>query len=976
MQTFLNIVADDLLRRFPDGMQNLDVVFPGKRARLFLYEYTTQHINRPYWSPTAHTMQELFLALSPYTIIDDIEAICLLYKAYQEYIPTANEPLDEFFGWGQVLLSDFNDVDKQLVDAHALFANIEDLERLTSDHFLEPEQETTLQHFFSSFSIESNSQLRERFMEMWHAMPMIYDAFHDAMCECGRMTEGALMRDVIMRLRDGRLQLPSDKTYAFIGLNALSKAEKVLMHSLKAEGQTLFYWDYDLSFLDDKHEAGTFMRQNLTEFPNAMPGSCFNNIHEGNDKRFTYVAAAGQNVQARYIPTWIKDLKASNQTSTDPQSFAISAVPDTAIVLCDEKLLQPVLHAIPHAENGGPATANITMGFPMSSTPIYNLLHGLMNMHTDGWDARQQRFRTYERHLVELNPLICEDIQSGKLHVDVHSEGSPWLVKYLIGIVEYVAAREKDKYGSDTGSDAALQTESIYRAYCILTRIDILVNNGTLQVQPPCLCGIINQALSAITIPFHGEPIEGLQVMGLLETRCLDFRNILMLSVGEGYVPQQSPQTSFIPYSLRMPFGLTTMEQRVGINAYYFYRLIERAEDITFVYDTSTSGGCKGEMSRFLRQLLAEMRPGGQFPDRALVLKPSVSLPNASHISAKTTPAVIAKLKAMESFSPSALEKYISCPLSYYLRYVGGIKEYQEDSDDMDAATFGEIFHASAEDIYTAMKGKQLTHDFFNHYIGEANKQQGRRELQDIVERNLDKYYFQQRKMKREDGMTGAIIIRRDVIVQYLVNLLKYDRSTLDNEERWVVDCEARCKTEVTLSDGTNIVIGGIIDRIDRIVTKDGTERLQIIDYKTMSKGNSSERNKDTDLALLFAPEAKFQSHIFQTFIYALTQLDNPDVALPVQPTVFYTQDAAHADYSSVIMFNKESLTDVTPYANEFRNKLKELIEGILDPNVDFLQTTNNKNCDYCPFKDICRILPSSATCTATPSPQDTPTTR
>ena len=949
-EPFLKLVASDLLEKFPGGMHNVRVVFPGKRARLFLNNHILSQSDSPLWAPTAITMQELFLSMSPYSIIDPIEAVCILYRIYLRHLPDDAESLDRFFGWGQVMLNDFDDIDKHLVDAHALFTNIKDLEDLTSDKYLTPEQEETLKRFFATFSVESNTQLRERFRRMWAAMPGIYDDFVSETTSLGRVTEGTLYRDVAARLKNGGIVFPENHVYAFVGLNALNTVEKFVMHHLQAANQALFYWDYDEHYVANAHEAGVFMRDNLKEFKNEIHGREFSNLSDNATKSFTYVATAGFNVQARYIPTWLESLRRPSD----------SDIPDTAIVLCDEKMLEPVLHAIPDTANGGPRTANITMGFPLTSTPAYSLVRSVLNLYTNGWDEQTQRFRTYERRIVERHPYLREEIKAGNIVIAKGDGSIAWLTKYLADLMAYVAGRQKEKMVTDGRPKAAeelspdenMTSESIFRVYNVLKRVEDLIDRGLLNVSLPCLSAVIDQILHVTSVPFHGEPAEGLQIMGILETRCLDFDNLLLLSVGEGNMPQNGHTPSFIPYSLRAPFQLTTIEHRVAIEAYYFYRLLQRAKNITFVYDTACSDGVKNEMSRFLRQLLVEMRPDGNFPDKAISIKPDVSLPHGAVIEAAKTDAVIKKLKDLERISPTALESYISCPIKYYLHYIGGVDEYQEKDDEMDAATFGKIFHGAAETIYRefAKLNRPLTHDDFERFIGKDHGKQGWHEIQFIVNEQLYEHYLKPRKMSR-DNINGALALQRDVLAQYVLNLLRHDDRTLDSMRRQVVRCESNCSTVLPLSDGSTVTVGGIIDRLDLVSDLDGkNHRFQVIDYKTMSRHEPAPKGS---MDLIFSQEKKYHSHIFQTFIYSLTLLEK---GLPIQPTVFYTQDSSSKLYTTDIIFNDVPLTDIRGVADEFRQRLIALLDGIFDRHTNFRQTANPKHCAYCPFADICRI--------------------
>lgn len=928
MSSFLELVARDLCTKFPNNLHNVQVVFPSKRARLFFNRHLMQAAGTTVWAPHYTSIQELFLSISPYTLIDQIEAICLLYQVYCRHIET-DETLDDFYGWGMVLLSDFDDIDKHLVNAHLLFNNIENLERATDDTFLSTEQEAALQHFFTSFSVEQNKEIRERFEKMWHAMPAIYDDFNTLMRERGCLTEGAIYRDVIEHLKNGTATLDS-QVYAFVGLNALSPVEQYLLKHLQTEGRALFYWDYDQYYMQKNMEAGLHISRYRTIFPNALSGEHFDNMRS-EEKHYTYISCAGTTVQTRYIPTFI----AENSSQMNTQ---------TAVVLCDENLLPAVLHALPGKEQGGPEAANITMGYPLASTPVYTLIRSLMVLHTDGYDRQLKRMRRFELNAVKgnplLQPLLNTESETDHINLELHEEGALWLAGYITDILERVMRHESND--SKQIKDPLL-VESLFQGHQIMLRMTSLMQSGLLKIEAPTFVSLANQIMRQTSIPFHGEPAVGLQIMGVLETRCLDFDNILLLSVGEGKLPKADRTPSFIPYSLRPAFGLTTIEDRTAVYAYYFYRLLQRARNINIVYDTSSEGTSKNEMSRFARQFLAEMRPGKKFPDRTFSLSPQLSINGFPVLTAEKTPSVMQRLYGMSSFSPSALKKYIACPLSYYFAYVCDMKQPDNIDDDMDSATFGNIFHNSAKDLYETFKGRTLTTNDLKALL----EKESRENIENIVNHWFDELYFKPRNLPAAI-ISGDLSIRHDVIMAYLENLIRCDIKMLEQGQRTIVKCEEPTFLKLKLKDGHEILIKGHIDRMDEVILSNGKVRKQIIDYKTTSV--TGKPKKSLTFENIFEQKNKEDEHAFQTFMYAMTECDGTK---EVQPLLHYTQKAADKSRTE-IWLEKQPVYDFTPYCQDFETRLIELMNTLFDTEQPFVQSLNLAPCTYCPFKTIC----------------------
>ncbi len=928
MKSFLQLVAESLLERYGINLSHLTVVFPGKRASLFLNQALTTASDRPVWAPAYKTISELFTEASPYALCDSVEAVCRLYRAYSHHVEEP-QTLDQFYSWGEILLSDFDDIDKHLVNARQLFANISDLRAMEDNSYIDSRQEEALRDFFGKFSLEENSVLKERFLALWNQMPAIYDELNSQMRADGVLYEGALQRDVIesKRLTAGE---HSSTTYVFVGFNVLHPVERALFDELVRRGQALFYWDYDTYYMKsrgrEEHEAAFFLRQNLERYGNELPPSCFDNLsHPG---KMTFIKASSENAQARFLPQWLgSHLTPSHQ--------------ETAVVLCNEQLLSPVLHSIPNA--GLPV--NVTMGYPFTATPVYSFVSALAALQTDGYDNVHHRFRPIQLKAVEAHPYTRRLTDEGWRR---HVEGGVELLSWIQGLLVQL--------GPQLSGDL-IASEGVYIAYTRLSRLADLVSgpHPWLCVNDMTLTRLISRVLESATIPFHGEPATGLQVMGVLETRALDFRHILMLSVGEGYLPRKSSESSFIPYFLREAFELTTQRLQVAVYAYYFYRLIQRAEHITFVFNESNAGTRQNEISRFLRQLMAETT----FPIERLVLQASGVATPIEPIVRQKTPEVMERLRSLfdnsgrsaakrRFLSPSAMNAYTSCPMQFYYRYVKGLFIDPDPEDGFNAIFFGNIFHRAAEQLY-----RQLTScgDVIRQSDLEPFMEQGGVKLQPIVREAFRTEFFKERPVEYR----GILCIAERVIVTYLLQLLRHD-SRLTPFRVLAVE---QSFTTSFIVNGMEIDTGGIIDRLDFVSDNQvpGGQAVRVVDYKTGGRPDSV-----TSLDNLFADTGQTEHYFFQTILYASIVASSKQ--LPVTPCLFYVHRAGADDYSPKLKLAGSYLHDVRqPLGNGdsadtlsavFMQRLVALIEEIFNPEIPFTQTSNARTCEHCDFRALC----------------------
>jgi CRISPR/Cas system-associated exonuclease Cas4 (RecB family) len=964
MQTFLQLVAQDLYQKIGNDLSRVAIVFPNKRASLFFNEYLAMQSDRPIWSPAYVSISELFRQLSPWKSGDPIWLVCELYKVFREET-RSEETLDDFYFWGELLISDFDDVDKNLVDADRLFSNLQDLKNIMDDYdFLDSEQEEAIRQFFQNFSIERRTQLKEKFISLWDKLGDIYHHYRHNLAELGIAYEGMMYRYVMEELQPDKLKY---EHYVFVGFNVLNKVETKFFERLREAGKALFYWDYDVFYTrlprentpPYTHEAGEFILRNLKIFPNELPEAVFDTLRKPKNVRF--ISAPTENAQARYLPEWIRSVTKRDLPETPVKEK------ENAVVLCNEALLLPVLHSIPSEVKN----VNITMGFPLAQTPVYSFVSALIELQTTGYRRDTGRYQYeavqsvlkhpytrqlstsaegLEKQLTRDNrffPLPSELKQDTFLEqIFTPKTGLSALCQYLTEMLREVAVLYRKEQETDDIFNQ-LYRESLFKSYTLINRLLNLIDNGELNIQIETLRRLLCRLLATSNIPFHGEPAIGMQVMGVLETRNLDFRNLIMLSLNEGQLPKADGDSSFIPYNLRKAFGMTTIEHKNAVYAYYFYRLIQRAENVTLLYNTASEGLNRGEMSRFMLQFLVE----SPHTISREYLEAGQSPQSGREISVEKTPEIITRMyerydvnrHPRSLFSPSALNTYLDCRLKFYYRYVAGLKAPDEVSAEIDSALFGTIFHRAAELVYKDLtaNGKEIRKDDLEQVLSNNIK------LQNYVDTAFKEEFFHVALTEKPE-YNGTQLINAKVITSYLRQLLRNDLQYapffMEGMEKKVTEI-----IEIETPQGKLALnIGGTIDRID---SKDDT--LRIVDYKTGGSPKTPENIKQ-----LFTPADGRPNYIFQTFLYASIMCRKQ--SLKVAPSLLYIHRAASETYSPVIEMGearqpKIPVNNFAFYEDEFRERLQTLLQEIYNPEEAFTQTEDTKKCEFCDFRELCR---------------------
>ena len=948
-KTFLEYVAEDIIGKYGTDLSRIAVVFPNKRAALFLNEHLARIAGQPVWSPAYITISDLFRQHTDLKPADPIKLICDIHKSFTK-CTGIDETLDHFYGWGQLLLADFDDIDKNMADADSIFCNLKDIHELDDISYLDDEQKEMLKRFFANFSDDIESELKKRFLSLWSHFGDIYHDYNRRLTEQGIGYEGAIYRKVAS---EETLHLKYDK-YLFVGFNLIQKVERVLFSRLMKEGKAKFYWDFDEYYMPTARAQQSASVPNntasfaayLTDFPNELDNTdrdIYANMRR--PKRIRFISSPTENAQARFASNWLLE------------NDRYKAGRKTAVVMCDESILLPIMHSLPPEAD----KVNITSGFPLAMTPVASLVMLLFDLYTLGLRKKGTAFNPhylkklmahpYARHLQEVH---LKGVHSKGVHLSqVHQEGSAALLQHIATLVKQVGIATKQE-------GDALTQESVFRMFTILNRLAALADSGDLLVDNTTLRRLVSQLVGAASIPFHGEPVVGVQIMGVLETRNIDFDNVLLLSCNEGNMPKGVNDSSFIPYSIRKAHGLTTIDNKVAIYSYYFHRLLQRAGDITIAYNNSTDNGHTGEMSRFMLQLLVES--GQKIDHYSLTAKnqPSPLMPKAI----EKDETALSKLEEMSRLSPSAINTYIRCKLAFYYQYIAHIKEPDSDPETIDNRMFGNIFHRAAYLIY-----KDITDH--SPVIEKAHIQaylSNRKLLASVVDRA-----FEEEECKTNNGLQ---IINREVIIEYITKLLKIDQqlcpfSILAMEE------EAKVYTQLSftipsggaLKGGAlvssapdkhyNLTIGGIIDRLDAVTDKQtGKRRIRVVDYKTGNKPSSAIKSIEE----VFDPKniaSKHSNYFLQAILYSLIVSRSKEWNAandPVSPALLFIKQATTNDYDPTLCIDKHPISDVTVYEKEFLTKLKETVADMYSPDAAFTPTDDRKKCELCPYRMLCGL--------------------
>lgn len=957
MIPFLYNVAQAYYKHHKANISRYTFVFPNRRAGLFFQKYLAEIANKPIFSPEILTISDLFGCLSDLNTADRIEQLFLLYGIYKKLSRTI-ESFDEFLYWGEMLLNDFDDVDKHLADARQLFTNIQDLREIDAGFaYLTPEQIDAIRRFWANFIPVGDSVRKKEFLEMWQVLYELYSGLRNDLCERGLAYEGMIFREVAEKAKKNEhIEIPYEKLI-FVGLNAQSKSEEELLNYLRRRGIADFYWDYSSSLVKDPYnKASFFIAKNKMLFP-----SEFELQPEviPMDKPVIEVTGVPSAVgQAKYVHEIIGSLIDSGAVASDGGAI------NTAVILPDENLLLPVLYSIPENID----RINVTMGYNLVNSSVSGLINHIFEVQNNirsanGAPAYYFRFvlsvlnhryisgllpeetQSLRKSIIQYNRIIVPvaDLSIHPLLSLIFTPIDNWntIAGYLRNILAYLEralSRMQDADDSNTRS-VDMEREFIIEYYKTINKLEDALEKVEAEMSVETYFRLLKKLIAGVSVPFTGEPLAGLQIMGVLETRALDFDNLIILSMNEGVFPAKKAVNSFVPYNLRKGFGLPTYEHQDSIFAYHFYRLINRAKRIFLLYDTRTEGIQTGEVSRYFYQLKHLYSSLFDIKERlaAYEVSSSESLSVSVPKTARITDKLNCFLTGERSLSASSVNMYLDCPLQFYFSVVENMKEEDDIAETIEADTFGSIFHSVMEWLYRPFEGKMITADLL-HKIARDNKL-----LSETIERSFAENYFKSVDIKR---LTGQNFLTGEVIKRYVKKVLATDAKLTPFI---YIESERRITCRYDLPSGKTVSLKGFIDRIDEVAG-----HTRIIDYKT-GKGllqfKSMEQLFDKDLK--DRPKA-----VMQVFMYALLySLYFPEKNL--EPGIYYLRNLFDFNFDPDVEYKPSSerirVTEFSVFKAEFKELFDKCLDEIFDCSVPFTQTSTGKACEWCDFTGICR---------------------
>lgn len=959
MIPFLYNVANVFYKQHGQAISRFTFVFPNRRAGLFFQKYLSEIANKPLFSPEILTIADLFQRLSKLNVSDRIEQLFVLFDIYKK-ISNTDEAFDDFLFWGEMLLNDFDDVDKYLADAKQLFANIQDLKEIDAGfEYLTEDQIVAIRRFWSNFIPVGESVRKKEFLEMWEVLYQLYDGLRKELKSRNLAYEGMIFRDVIDKIQaDNDLNFPFEKL-VFVGLNGHSTSEEKLLTYLQKRGIADFYWDYSSSIVKDpSNKASFFIDRNklnfpsqLTLYPEEIPM----------EKPIVEIIGIPSSVgQAKYVHSIIDSLIEQKQLNSEEGALK------TAVVLADENLLIPTLYSIPNKID----QINVTMGYSLINSSISGLMDHVFELQknvrrSNGSPAYYFRYvlsilnHRYIMKLIpeEANNLKEKIIQYNRViinyqELNIHPlltllftplENWESSADYLQSILAYIqnglssSSLDEDEPQNTRSTD--IEREFVIEYYKTINKMEDALQNVNAEMSIETYFHLLKKLIVGISVPFSGEPLSGLQIMGVLETRALDFDNLIMISMNEGIFPKKRATNSFIPYNLRKGFGLPTYEHQDSIFAYHFYRMINRAKRIYILYDTRTEGLQNGEMSRYCYQL--KHLYSNMFDIRERLAVYEVSSSESLSIAVSKTDSVLEKLNPFlsgeRSLSASAINMYLDCPLQFYFSVVENMQEEKEIAETIEANTFGSIFHSTMEWLYRPFEGKMVTDDLL-HKIIKNDKL-----LTETIEKSFAENYFKTESTKK---LTGQNYLTGEVIKRYVKKLLAVDAGLTPFIYQ---ESERKITVEYTLPSQKKVSLKGFIDRIDEV-----SGHTRIIDYKT-GKGilQFKEMEQLFDKELKDRPKA-----VMQVFMYAHMFLEIYPQKM-VEPGIYYLRNLYGANFTPSVVHRsaseKVSVTNFNRFRDEFKTYFDNCLEEIFDVNTQFTQTPTGKACEWCAFTNICK---------------------
>lgn len=922
---FLEKVVKDIVANYGEGISDLCIVLPNRRAGLFFKKHLSKYINKPIWLPQILGAEELIEKLSNSQMIDNTHQLFELYNTYSKITPQP-ESFDEFSQWGTMLLHDFNEIDRYLIDPEKIYNHVNEA------------------HAIDVWNVggEEITEFQQKYINFWKQMKELYFAFQEHLEEKNQSYQGAAFRKVAQTLKNNPEQFIEEKVkwnkVIFVGFNALTTAEETVITTLKKWNRAEVYWDADKYYLEDKNQESGMFLQRFVKKEHFKPFNFISNKFK-EEKKDINIIGIPQNVgQAKYLKTILSQISSENNFQ------------DTAIVLADENLLIPVLQSIPsEIEN-----INVTMGYPLKHTPLNNFITHFIKtiINAERFGSVKKLTYNYKDLLIFIESFYakrvfgekaCDKIKDlivSKNWVFINQEKLETIndeltialrVNYSVNDVldDLIQFIERIKSGNDGEKINSLEMEYLFMFAKLFKQLKDLLSKYSFIETTKALFGIYKQILSSYNLDLYGEPLAGLQVMGVLETRNIDFKNVIILSTNEGILPSGKTFNSFIPFDIKKAYQLPTHTEKDAIYAYHFYRLLQNADSSYILYNTETSEFSTGEQSRFITQIENELRTE-EFRNNISITKKIVSYPtieaNRKEKEVFKDEKILQRLHDLfiAGISPTALITYITCPLDFYYKYVIGAREDDEVEESISASTFGTVIHDTLECLYKEFEssGKVLVAQDIKQFKKKANAV--------LLEQFL-------KKMSEKELKSGRNFITYSISKEVVQKFLNQERQFIEQgNEILIKGLEKTMQCTLTVGEQT-VLLKGKADRVDFF-----GNTLRIIDYKT---GKVVKRDlKVSDMTDMVSNPDK--SKAFQLLMYAYlfakeNSIDNFELKSGIISFRVLSEKFMPFVFGKNDVINTQTL-------EEFEHLLRDLIQEIKNPDIPFAHKREAKYCKYC----------------------------
>ena len=939
MTSFLEDVAQYLINKKGNDLSNLDLILPNKRSCVFLRHYLSSANKETLWLPNISDISSYIQKETDAILADQYSLVILLYLSYRELMEKSGmeaEDFDRFYPWGTMILADFDEIDKNLAEAKYVFKFISEIKQIELfDETLHAEQIEVLKRFWQHVETSKNSTEKEKFLETWRLLPELYETFNLKLDEEKMVYEGKMYRDYVGKLMSGEIEKSREK--AFAGFNFLNASEKqIFQHSLK-NANTIFFWDVDPFFMENKNfPPYDIIREQYRLFP---PPADFelstdNYTTKPRIKSFSVPLA---NTQCKYLENLLSEVRTES-------------INEIGIILSDEQMLFPLLKSIPeHIDD-----LNITMGYPMMNTGFADLVDKLMSLRNN---VRGKQFFSLNLLKVLKHPLITgehlkdmiseiekqypyfssfeEDRKNNKVMdlilTDINDPSSAF--KYFCNIAREIIARDE--------KPSEPELSFIEKFIVEVSLLDDVIRDRQLTIQSSTSFTLLKEIMKQIRIPFEGEPLGNTQIMGVLETRCLDFKKIFILNMNEGNWPKIQKSASFIPYNIRKAYGLKTYDRDDNIFAYYFYRLMQRSEEIN-IFHTSAGEMNEGEKSRYLNQMKYDLNL--EMDEK--IISHHITLPEKQSIEVEKDDQLMALIKNKfiddsKILSPSALNTYIDCPLQFYFKHLCEIKEDSDPGDDIDPALFGNMLHGIMQKVYENASEDGLVQLDSLIKVSKKLPDYQKEVLSEVLER------------PKLGEIHGQLHLAEKVLERYARQIIETDKKYTPFKITGLEEAKYDMHVEIEVQgDMKKIRLGGIIDRIDlknnilRVIDyKSGADSHDFKSISSMFDAAENNRNKAAMQVLFYccilSTYQEFSEYLIQGGIYNIRAMF----------------DKSFDSRLSIKEGRKERIyiNNIKDHFEEIMTEIKQKLQDIFNPDTPFYQTEETKTCEYCLYKKICQ---------------------